>query len=263
MLCSSGIRRRNVLIGTSCRARSRSRRHYHKHLRGHDKSPHSPEPKAHLTWPTKSHPTPYDIFGMSSKDPYNKSRFFELVKLYHPDRHCYPAQHPVGSSTKLERYRLVVLANSILSDPEKRRKYDLYGAGWAGRPGIPDFRARYPDGSSWTDQPDSPANNATWEDWENWRHSRQGTKKQQPLYMSNGLFAAIILATMAIGAAGQYSWAENHARQIAVLQEEQRKELVRRTKDQKANEFLTDGESRIQAYLRKREGVIYHPPSSR
>jgi hypothetical protein len=80
-------------------------------------------------------PTPYEIFGQRERSAYSKRRFCALVKLYHPDRHC---QHGgdaelarLSRATKLERYRLVVAANALLSDPVKKAAYDQYGIGWA------------------------------------------------------------------------------------------------------------------------------------
>jgi hypothetical protein len=80
-------------------------------------------------------PTPYEIFGQRERSEYSKRRFCALVKLYHPDRHC---QHggdaelaQLSRAMKLERYRLVVAANALLSDPMKKAAYDQYGIGWA------------------------------------------------------------------------------------------------------------------------------------
>ncbi|CRK36032.1 hypothetical protein BN1708_006890 [Verticillium longisporum] len=42
---------------------------------------------AHHRWPSHSNPTPYDIFAIDKATPYTKARFYELVKLYHPDTH--------------------------------------------------------------------------------------------------------------------------------------------------------------------------------
>ena len=80
-------------------------------------------------------PTPYQIFGQKKDSPYSKRKFYELVKLYHPDRHDYGSSGNLPSyTTKLERYRLIVAANDILSNPVKRAAYDRYGSGWNGQP---------------------------------------------------------------------------------------------------------------------------------
>ncbi|KAK4909169.1 J domain-containing protein 1, partial [Elasticomyces elasticus] len=105
-----------------------------------------PTANADLTWPAPPHghvyPTPYQIFALEKSAPYSKARFYELVKLYHPDRnHCSstPAPAPthperLSHKVKIERYRLIVAAHTILSDPARRSAYDRFGAGWNGRP---------------------------------------------------------------------------------------------------------------------------------
>lgn len=106
-------------------------------------------------------PTPYQIFNQKKGSPYSKERFYELVKLYHPDRH--DVSDGLSYDTKLERYRLVVAANDLLSDPVKRGAYDCYGAGWNG---APDVRGPSGGGRGWSGGPNGPSRNATWEDCE-------------------------------------------------------------------------------------------------
>src|SRR6187402_3852458 len=81
---------------------------------------HSRHDHGQLRWPemtsANSLPTPYQIFNQNKGSPYSKRRFYELVKLYHPDRHDHDTiSHSLSYATKLERYRLVVAANDILS----------------------------------------------------------------------------------------------------------------------------------------------------
>ncbi|KAK3939221.1 hypothetical protein QBC46DRAFT_388488, partial [Diplogelasinospora grovesii] len=117
-------------------------------------------------WPASPNPTPYEIFDQPKNDAYCKARFYELVKLYHPDRRHHTSHDGIPHLTKLERYRLVVLANDILSDPERRRLYDRYGAGWGSQP---DMRSSYRKADrTWRQEPGNPSMNATWEDWERW-----------------------------------------------------------------------------------------------
>src|ERR1700761_9571931 len=51
---------------------------------------HNNKEHGEFLWPKpgkgQSCPTPYQIFDMRTKDEYTKVRFYELVKLYHPDR---------------------------------------------------------------------------------------------------------------------------------------------------------------------------------
>src|SRR5690554_4812441 len=48
-------------------------------------------PHPNIPWPEVSSanaiPSPYEIFNQKKGSPYSKRRFYELVKIYHPDRH--------------------------------------------------------------------------------------------------------------------------------------------------------------------------------
>ena len=64
----------------------------------------------------RRHPTPYQIFEMKTNGVYSKARFYELVKVYHPDRGN-GKDEALPRHIKMERYRLIVAANHILADP--------------------------------------------------------------------------------------------------------------------------------------------------
>ncbi|KAI4125839.1 MAG: hypothetical protein LQ338_004044 [Usnochroma carphineum] len=162
-------------------------------------------------------PTPYQIFQLKETAPYSKRRFYELVKLYHPDRHGQCSMVPnidrLSLDVKMKRYRLVVAANDILSDPSRRRAYDQFGVGWNSHPDIkgptsstdPAMRQRW---SGFHDY-DSPARNATWEDWEKW-YERNSKHAQAPVYTSNGGFISLVAFAVALGALGQASRVDEH-----------------------------------------------------
>lgn len=154
-------------------------------------------------------PTPYQIFRLKKDSPYSKRRFYELVKIYHPDKNG----HESGSSNtsvlpgsiKMERYRLIVSAHEILSDPVKRSAYDRSGVGWDGRPehGAQGYDWGQKNDTRWSgfDTNDSPFRNATWEDWEKWY--QRGGSKQEPVYFSNGGFLMLVLTAVFLGGFGQ------------------------------------------------------------
>ena len=199
-------------------------------------------------------PTPYEIFDQQKGSLYSKARFYELVKLYHPDRHHHTAHHDIPHTTKLERYRLVVAANDILSDPAKRRAYDLYGAGWAAQPGSAHEMHRAAD-RGWRQEPGSPSRNATWEDWERWsgeRDERNG-KKQEPLYTSNGGLVGVIVLFIFIGTWGRatYMGLLGHQVEMAERRHDIISQEVRRRQD--GNAFLTR-DQRVESFLGQREG---------
>ncbi|GAM83189.1 hypothetical protein ANO11243_011750 [Dothideomycetidae sp. 11243] len=186
-----------------------------------------------LHWPDAprghSCPTPYQIFAIAKTAPYSKTRFYELVKIYHPDRngtirHDTSGQcsEIVSHATKLERYRLIVAAHTILSDPVKRSAYDRWGAGWEGRTETGATWARNhaahgqpgPFTTSWRERADGNIwANATWEDWERWRekhesHGGQTREAQSPLFMKNSAFVSVIMMLAAVGSSWNYNRAE-------------------------------------------------------
>lgn len=220
-------------------------------------------PKDHPAshWPASKSPTPYEIFGQRKDDPYNKRRFHELVKLYHPDRHPHTSLHEIPHTTRLERYRLVVAANDILSNPQKRRMYDLYDLGWSNHPDLPneDVRATI---NAWHRRPGSASMNATWEDWERWRKEQEsgGTGGQQkPIFVSNGAFVAIVSFFVIMG-----SWQHaTHGVQsgVALLDEhEQKHATINKELRQRYGEQAGLGrEARVDNFLKQRNSWDSYP----
>ncbi|MCJ1269075.1 hypothetical protein MMC22_008964 [Lobaria immixta] len=165
-----------------------------------------------LGWPkplsATAIPTPYDIFQLEKSAPYSKIRFYELVKLYHPDR-CSHEHNPskcLSTGVRTERYRLVVAANCILSDPTKRKAYDRFGSGWDAQLDNGIFKQKSSrhnrDGRSRSSPENSPMNNATWEDWEKW-YGKEAQGKQEPVYFSNEAFLSLVIIVVVLGGIAQ------------------------------------------------------------
>ena len=223
-----------------------------------------------LSWPETASisaiPTPYEIFKQKKGAPYSKTRFYELVKIYHPDRSGSETDSPHSSclshAVRLERYRLVITANDILSDPVKRSAYDRYGSGWDGCPEI-GLKHKYKWGdkkrgfSGFYDN-DSPARNATWEDWERWYQRDQQKPKQEPLYFSNGGFFSLVVFVAILGGLGQVTRvgdiSKSFMEQVEAMHDETSKDLRRRRK-----ESLSFGnkDERVQNFLKSRDPVGY------
>jgi len=219
-----------------------------------------------LPWPevtsTNTIPTPYQIFNQKKGSPYSKRRFYDLVKLYHPDRHRVDdSLDGIPYATKLERYRLVVAANDILSDPIRRDAYDRYGAGWNGAPDIlTPADASDPmrswgnySGRGWGGGPGGPSQNATWEDWERW-YQRDAKGKQEPTYFSNSAFVALIVIFAALGGIGQATRAGNYSMSLLehrdALHAEMSRELMRR---RKVSNTTGTREERVKNFLKQRD----------
>lgn len=210
-----------------------------------------------LRWPelTSAHavPTPYQIFNQQKGSPYSKRRFYELVKLYHPDKHGIDTNDGLDCDTKLSRYRLIIAANDILSNPVKRSAYDTYGAGWNGLPEVLDPKDKHGEYKGWAG-PGGPAQNATWEDWEEW-YKREAAGKQEPQFVSNGTFVLLIAVFVAVGGLGQLTRLDNYSikflEQRDTLHDRMSKDLRQRRKETK----FTWGsrEERIQGFLRQRQ----------
>ncbi|KAK3995270.1 hypothetical protein QBC44DRAFT_234534 [Cladorrhinum sp. PSN332] len=210
-------------------------------------------------WPTSANPTPYEIFGLAKDAPYNKGRFFQLVKLYHPDLCHNNPDDGIPHITKLDRYRLVIVANDVLSNPQKRRMYDLYNVGWD-KVTDPSSRSRATD-RAWRQEPGNASMNATWEDWERWHKQRDG-KKQEPVFLSNGGFATLIVVFVVIGTWTEVVYAGNHSIQLMGKRDQLHANVVKDMRRRDGDTFALTREGRIDHFLRQREYEKwgYDPP---
>lgn len=204
-------------------------------------------------WPTSMNPTPYEIFGQQKSAPYSKTAFYDLVKIYHPDRHHYATPDGISRATKLARYHLIVVAHNILSDPAKRRAYDLYGAGWGQKPDTIQDTYRNAD-RTWREEPGNASMNATWEDWEQWYQRRDG-KKQEPVFVSNGGFVAVLLMFVCLGGFGQATRARAHSLNLLDLRDQKHEAVSRGLRQRYLESAALSKEDRVESFLRQREGL--------
>ncbi|KAL7951452.1 hypothetical protein V8C42DRAFT_304126 [Trichoderma barbatum] len=218
----------------------------------------SPEDTIH-EWPKSPRPTPYEVLGISKDSVYDKRRFYNLVKIYHPDTHDHP--HHISSSlsshiknlpdaTRLERYRMIVAANELLSSSSKRRMYDTYGLGWSHGDRATSLRDI---DKTWRHQEGTAANNATWEDWERWREAQEG-KTSEPVYMSHRAFASILVLMCLVGAMAQTNradasgaqyvgWAADHSAEIGGRLQRNGTAVAGLSKDERVDYFLREREN--------------------
>lgn len=218
-------------------------------------SVHDDRPK----WPTTASPSPYEIFGQAPGAPYSKARFFQLVKLYHPDLRHHTSDDGLSHVTKLDRYRLVVAANDLLSNPQKRRLYDLHRLGWDQHV-EPHERHRGAE-REWRKQPGNASMNATWEDWEQWYEQQDG-KAQQPVFGSNLVFASIVATCAVVGVWGQVVWAGNNTLSLMDKQLQEQAQISRGMMQREIAKAPLSREDRVQTFIRQREMEkwAYDPP---
>lgn len=258
-----------------------------------------PPSDPHIHWPQPTHPgtppSPYQIFNQKRGEPYSKRRFYDLVKLYHPDRNNHPddssnSPNPCKCprSVMLERYRLIIAANAILSDPLKREAYDRYGYGWttlqqghdpsqAGHPNHPLYkystqhrwRADGATAYQWpTDQ--DPMYNATWEDWERWYREQARARSphykksstwgasffshtgRDTVFTNNYAFASLVFLLAALGGIGQATRvneaSKSRMERASLVNEETTKLLMQARQD--AREQSEGGETKDQRIRR-------------
>lgn len=176
--------------------------------------------------------------------------FYELVKIYHPDHERHASLDGIPHTAKLERYRLIVAANNILSDPARRRLYDLYGAGWAGQS---DMQNSYRTADrTWRKEPGNPSMNGTWEDWEKWHNARDG-KKQEPVFMSNGGFVGVVILVMVVGGLAQATRAGSRSAALVDKRDETDSAISKNLRQRHVQSMGLTRRDRVQSFLKQRE----------
>jgi curved DNA-binding protein len=72
----------------------------------------------------------YRILGVSKNatEQEIKKAYRDLARKYHPDAHAH--SDPAARKAAEERFKEINEAYEVLSDPDKRRKYDQFGAQW-------------------------------------------------------------------------------------------------------------------------------------
>lgn len=175
----------------------------HSLLRAHRRCVHSDRqncrPHAPLqlddpaSWPRNPCPSPHEILGAEPGLPYSKKRFYRLVKLYHPDLLAVNHQRDpeLPHAVVNERYRLVIEANKILGNPERKLLYERYGIGWASS----QTQYRPPPHSS-----RDPATNVGYKDRAYTSHHGGPSGRQSPIFASNAAVAIVIVAMAMAGA---------------------------------------------------------------
>ncbi|KAL0938553.1 J domain-containing protein 1 [Colletotrichum truncatum] len=145
-------------------------------------------------WPQSPYPSPNEILAVEPGMPYSKKHFYWLVKLYHPDHYVMGDKDVahIPRATRIERYRLVIEANKILNDPEKRLLYEKYGVGWAS----PNQRSRHVPRSSDFAEAHNTYRSPPYS-------QNPQPERQFPIFASNTVVAIILVAIAMAGAVVQ------------------------------------------------------------
>lgn len=256
-------RRKSTRHQQCCQQR---RRRYATITGDHEEGAYSTQHEQH-PWPTPPHgrstPTPYQIFAMKTTATYSKARFHELVKIYHPDRPSNPDSE-IPRTIRTERYRLIIAAHTILSDPAKRSAYDRFGAGWDGRAEAGGGRPGHPPGpfsQNWSDPKDPIWQNATWEDWQRYYAWKNGhaegvhRRHQAPVYLQNSYFLLLVAIFALMGGTANYTRAQDYGASFVerrdVAHDRAAKEL-RRVRQEASSGSRQD---RIDWFVRNREAT--------
>jgi curved DNA-binding protein CbpA len=203
-----------------------------------------------FSWPAASSFTPYDLLKQRQGAPYSKSRFYDLVKIYHPDRPCngHPLCKDISPQVRLRRYRLLVTANEILSDPVKRAAYDQFGDGWSLDPRSSTSRAWHPGMREYGPM----YANATWEDWERW-HNRHGPSQRQ--FVDHKTFVAFLILIALFGGTVNATWiGQRNATYEQKLREvnDQSSRFLAGRRENTAGQ-MKSSEARVQHFLIRRD----------
>lgn len=213
-------------------------------------SEHMKEPPP---WPSTTSFTPYDIFQQDRNAPYIKTRFYELAKIYHPDRPSdwHRLSRNLSPEVRIHRYRLIVTAHEILSDPVKRAEYDRSGSRWHSKPSFREQRP--PHCTNWNDP---IFRNGTWEDWERW-NSRDNATQVQPV--SHRTFVSLIVLLGLFGGLAQASWLtqfqSGYEQRIQELNAQSARFLANRR--QQSTDQMRSSEARVQSFLIRRDPSGY------
>lgn len=197
--------------------------------------------EARLLWPVDAKPTPYQILNIEPGQPYEKTSFNRMVKIYHPDMHHTHGSTPDASpQVRLHRYYLIIAAHELLSNPDQRRRYDVYKLGWMDNTPVA------------AEQPNAPPK--TWQP-EADMYEQPSPMRQTPIYMSNNAFAIMSLI-IAFG----YAIVSYERARRAAWREKQRMHLVDKNivKSLYEAEYLMEGKTkdeRIVEFLCRRHAA--------
>ncbi|KAI1120954.1 hypothetical protein F5Y10DRAFT_257355 [Nemania abortiva] len=169
-----------------------------------------------IVWPLAPNFTPYQLLEQDPKAPYDKKRFCQLAMMYHPDRWIHEKYHGVSKASRIERYRLILTAHRILSDPVKRKAYDRGGLGWDKElvsyvaRAEPSFQRTAASSSNSAARGSGPE--VIWENQETYWNPGS-SKQQKQLFVNNRIFGLILILFVVIMTCIRFIRADHISRQ--------------------------------------------------
>ncbi|KAJ5804554.1 uncharacterized protein N7518_000857 [Penicillium psychrosexuale] len=203
-------------------------------------------PHQNYSWPSNPSFTPYDVLNLPRTGKYSKRNYYDLVKIYHPDRplHDHPLFNQLTAESRLQRYRIVVDAHDLLSDPIKRAAYDRNGTGWihAGLDTTMDRNSHGPNIYA----------NATWEDWEDWHNRHQGPQQH---VVDQRTFSRLVILLVLFAGALQASWISqmNSGYTDRLREVNEKSARVLRDRRDSTVKQMNSNDARVQGFLIRRD----------
>lgn len=215
--------------------------------------------KPDFAFPTKSSPTPYEIFHFPSRSvtPAEvKGRYYDLVRSLHPDR--------LSSSDKSkaeEDFKQVISAYNLLKDPRKKHLYDRAGLGWGPNVSLSSLSCSNP--WKWEDRrytrSYSPGFSGPGHDRFGWQH--QGFYSNQfshsagwngsGRYTSNGIFFSSIFLLTWLLAGVQYSRLSLQSQKAVERADKHHLDAARSLNEAREQARSEEGRERWRAFRRR------------
>ncbi|EKV05910.1 Hsp40 co-chaperone Jid1, putative [Penicillium digitatum] len=203
-------------------------------------------PHQNYSWPSNPSFTPYDVLNLPRSATYSKRNYYDLVKIYHPDRALkdHPLFHQLTAETRLQRYRIIVDAHELLSDPIKRAAYDRNGTGWVHT--VLDTTIAYDSHGP------NIYSNATWEDWEDWYNRHQGPQQH---VVDQRTFSRLVILLVLFAGALQASWIGQVNNDVTDRLRETNAKSARVLQDRKDSTIkqMDSNDARVQGFLIRRD----------
>ncbi|CAI6341380.1 unnamed protein product [Periconia digitata] len=196
------------------------------------------------SWPELPNPSPYEVLHLDRHAPYHRQNFTELAKRYHPDRAALNSNDTEDRPLRLDRFRMVVDAHHILSDPRRREAYDEYGVGWR-------YQASKAHGCQAINPNGTPQSHMWQRD--SWQEHEASSANQEQVFLRKVFCAVALLIFMALASWLQLMRAAKMLRVAATGYMHTHNSLVQELARLRIDPHHSTREGRIETFLLRRE----------